>query len=369
MSLSSMSSISSIFLNDNANNVDIIVREIPLNRWIATGRLNNILAYSNDAITWTPILATSIKYTRGGTCLAFNDKILVNGGNSAGEPVDTADTIAYSFDGINWTGIKNRTFSIVCNNVIWCSPLNYFIAVGEGVNSIAYSSNGINWSGLGIFTSTTPASRGLDWGARGIALGKDGSGNNMLVAVGDTGSGGNIFMRSLDGINWTPYTLRTVFSVRGMNIAYNGSRWVAVGEGTGTNMMSGSNTIAWSDDGINWTGLGRTIFTLRGNGIAWSPTLGLWVAGGNSTGGNMSTSHSLAWSSDGKTWNGLGRNIIIVGASVNWTNGKFIVGGGNSDNTTTTNTMMESIDGKIWTRIDSGSSTFTTATAAVNYVI
>ena len=38
--------------------------------------------------------------------------------------------------------------------------------------------------------------------------------------------------------------------------------YVAVGEGT--------NTIAYSVDGLTWIGLGSTIFTIRGKGIEWN---------------------------------------------------------------------------------------------------
>jgi hypothetical protein len=56
------------------------------------------------------------------------------------------------------------------------------------------------------------------------------------------------------------------------------------------------NTIAYSDDGINWSGLGKTIFTTRGNGIAWNGTR--WVAVGEGT-------NKIAYSSDGKIWTGV----------------------------------------------------------------
>lgn len=49
-------------------------------------------------------------------------------------------------------------------------------------------------------------------------------------------------------------------------VAWNGSLWVAVGEGT--------NSIATSPDGITWTGLGTTIFTTGGSGVAWNRGLG-----------------------------------------------------------------------------------------------
>lgn len=44
--------------------------------------------------------------------------------------------------------------------------------------------------------------------------------------------------------------------------------WLALGSGT--------NTIATSPDGINWTGKGSTIFTTYGLGIACSPSPNLY---------------------------------------------------------------------------------------------
>ena len=64
--------------------------------------------------------------------------------------------------------------------------------------------------------------------------------------------------------------------------------WVAVGQGT--------NTIAYSYDGINWTGLGSTIFSLYGTGIAWNGTM--WVATGTGT-------NSTAYSYVGFNWTGV----------------------------------------------------------------
>ena len=58
---------------------------------------------------------------------------------------------------------------------------------------------------------------------------------------------------SLNGIEW--YGLgNTIFSVEANSVAYNGSKWVAVGKGE-------ANTIATSDDGFVWTGQGKVIFT------------------------------------------------------------------------------------------------------------
>ena len=52
-------------------------------------------------------------------------------------------------------------------------------------------------------------------------------------------------------MNWTGVTASTtIFSTNGLGVAWNGTRWVAGGQGT--------NSIAYSSDGITWTGLGLT---------------------------------------------------------------------------------------------------------------
>ena len=45
----------------------------------------------------------------------------------------------------------------------------------------------------------------------------------------------------------------SVFSTNGNAVAYNGELWVAVESGI-------NSTIAYSSNGLNWTGLGKTIF-------------------------------------------------------------------------------------------------------------
>ena len=71
--------------------------------------------------------------------------------------------------------------------------------------------------------------------------------------------------------------------------------YVAVGDGT--------NTIAYSSDGITWTGLGTSIFSSIGYGVAYNGT-NRWVAVGNGT-------NSIAYSSDGISWTGIGTSIFL----------------------------------------------------------
>jgi len=78
----------------------------------------------------------------------------------------------------------------------------------------------------------------------------------LFVAVG---AGTNCLAYSRDGINWTCLG-HGIVSI-GIGIAWNGTRWVAVGQGT--------NTLAYSsDDGQTWTGLGNNIFSSKVYSIA-----------------------------------------------------------------------------------------------------
>jgi hypothetical protein len=112
---------------------------------------------------------------------------------------------------------------------------------------------------------------------------------------------GNTIATSVDGINWIGRG-KTIFTTEGLDVAWNGSRFVAVGQGV--------HSIAYSDNGIDWTGLGTSIFTTQGLCVTWNGTR--WVAGGN--GGN-----TLAYSSDGINWTGLGSSIFTsLGRGIGW---------------------------------------------------
>ena len=253
-------------------------------RWVSVGAgTTNTIAYSSDGINWTPVAASTSIFSIQGRDLAWNGKMWVAVGQGA-------NTIAYSSDGITWTGLGTSIFSISGNGIEWNGSI--WVAVGQGTtNTIAYSSNGINWTGatddsgnssLSIFTD---AGRGVAWNG------------SIWVAVGDT------IAYSSDGISWIPLT-NSVFSDTGYGVAWNGKLWVAVGEGT-------TNTIAYSSDGINWTGAtdlseaaesSLNIFSNAGFGVAWNGLM--WIAIGD---GGLNT---IAYSSDGIKWTGLGKNII-----------------------------------------------------------
>ena len=86
------------------------------------------------------------------------------------------------------------------------------------------------------------------------------------VAVGHAGGGGNTIATSVDGNTWAGLG-QTIFTSYGLGVAYgkdvlNNNLWVAVGSGGGV------NTIATSTNGTSWTGLGSTVITSIGLGVA-----------------------------------------------------------------------------------------------------
>jgi len=145
---------------------------------------------------------------------------------------------------------------------------------------------------------------------------------NML-AFGNTP---NSIAISANGIDWTGLG-STIFD-NGFGGCWNGSKFVAVGDGT--------NSIAYSSDGVGWTGItGGTIFNASGMAICWNGSK--FIAVGQGT-------NSIAYSSDGISWTGLGTSIFSgSGYGVCWNGSKFIaVGQG-------TNSIAYSSDGVSWT--------------------
>ena len=146
--------------------------------------------------------------------------------------------------------------------------------------------------------------------------------------------GGNSYISSSDATNWS--STKTITGMTTINkFAWNSPDigtpsikpiTIAVGEG--------NNTIGWSPDGIYWNGLGKSIFSLRGNRAIWNGVL--WVAVGT---GNF----WVASSYDGQNWIGRNNQLMTEGYDVAWNGTVFVaVGYGGMYN------MAASRDGIEW---------------------
>jgi sugar lactone lactonase YvrE len=180
---------------------------------------------------------------------------------------------------------------------------------------------------------------------------------SIWVAAGENGGVGNI-QWSTDGINWNYALSEEANSSLAIAVGWNGKMWL-VSNQFGVNSTSALNTyfLQYSYDGKNWTRTNGLTSQFRTNSFAWSDSLGIWVAAGESGYGTQTT---LQWSTDGLIWNNAtsgGFAGAMPGAGntggfgVAWNGSYFIaVGAGNTVN----NTILKSTDGKTWTNSMSG---------------
>ena len=235
--------------------------------WVGVGQGGNALAYSTDGFTWTGLTTTIFT---SGFNVAWNGSIWVAVGNGT-------NTIAYSFNGITWVGLSTTFMTGGGLGIAW-NGSNLWMAVGSGTNRVITSPNGFAWTGRGAGPTTD---------IYGITFG-----NGLWVAVGSTAN--TIAYSSNDGTSWTGLTT-TIFTTRGNDVEYNGTIFVAAGQGT--------HTLAYSTNGTTWVGLGTTVFTTAGQKISWNGAV--WTATGQ--GGN-----TIATSPDGINWTGRGATTVFT---------------------------------------------------------
>jgi hypothetical protein len=280
---------------------------------VSAGYLPNTLTYSlDDGVTWTGMGSTIFSSMCWG--VAYNGAgVWVAGGSGT-------NSLAYSTDGTSWTGLGSTIFT-TGRYAAWSSSLSRWVVVGAGTNTMAYSSDAITWTGVTSFSfNGSNGGLGVTWSSQ---LG-------LFVAVGE----GTIQIAySSDGISWTGVGT-TIFSTYGHNVAWNGTKFVAVGFGT-------VNTMAYSTDGTTWTGLGTSTFNSAAFGVAWNGSY--WLAGGQ-------TGNTIATSTDGTTWYGVNTTSGVFDTNcINflWTGTRWIAYGTTAN--AGGNTMAYSFDGRIWT--------------------
>ena len=290
-------------INVIAPRMCFLIRSGVIDRTVMVGNGTNFQSYSTQngitlatqagAATWST--ATAI-YATSGWAVAYGGGLWVSGGEGT-------NSLAWSWDGITWTGIASGAGNFVtrCRGVAYGEIAGVggrWVAVGVGTNSIIYSNDGLTWvipaqgiTATGVFTT---GGYGICW---------DGS---LFWAVG---AGTNTLASSPDGITWTGYgaagdgaPMHSPFSTAGYGIAYNGSQYVAMG--------IGSMTMAYSANGTTWTACTSPPFT-QGNAVCWgaqggnivtpgTPISPRWVAVGIGTG------HTISYSTDGISWTGAG---------------------------------------------------------------
>ena len=240
---------------------------------VGVGSGANTLLYSRDeGLTWTG-LGNSI-FSTEGNCAAWNGIMWVAGGSGT-------NALAYSYDGIKWTGIPEVrinpfTSMISCTSVVWTGTL--WVAV-NGIHS-ATSIDGITW-------------RGFDNSFSGLYTGYIATNGTVIIGIPTPDAGINIRVsRSSDGENWGPVIDTNLdneeISTYG-DIIWDGSRFILL-----VNQRNiRDNSKFYSTDGGSWTGIPNVAYV---NGTNIGKTTGnLYISRGTDPNSTEKSIDGINW--------------------------------------------------------------------------
>jgi collagen type VII alpha len=285
---------------------------------VAAGVGANTLAYSLDSINWTGIGSTVC--AGGGYAVGYNGAVWVAGGTGT-------SPLAYSSNGIKWSAATSTGGITVCNALAW-SGTTYWLAGG---NTIVTSPNGLAWTSAGTYPFTTDTCTGL-------------ATNGSLWVATSNGNTNNVAYSTNAGVSWTiNASASALFPNGSFCVAYNGvDKWVLGGENT-------TNPLAYSTDGLTWTlSSSPGILFNHANSVAWNGVQ--WVATGLLTG---STS-TVVTSNDGITWTYAATSPVSYGQGVASDAGYWLLAGRGGGSV-----LSYSTDGSTWITSANGNSLFT----------
>lgn len=311
-------------------------------KWVAVGNGDVTLAFSNDGINWTGVdgLFGDNTIGRGDSVYRAGDRWVVVGRDGDNEGAN----IWWSDDAEVWNLATNNDDE---DDVFWGTGVdntgkwvtrgsdNLWVAGGNGdVTSLYWSDDGKVWN-----ESENAVMVGVDV-IRVSHLG------GLWLATGEADTDGNVLFYSEDGKTWTAASSSDGSDIlggangRGLALAYRDGLWLM----GGGNLVSTEKQIWWSEDGMTWTGVATSdTFGTDGqvNDIIFGD--GKWVAVGESEGGPS----AVLYSTNGKGWTeGSSNTGDHVLEDVVYSNGYFIVTA--QDNATTDPVVFRSTDGITW---------------------
>jgi hypothetical protein len=235
---------------------------------------------SPDGITWTARTGSS-----AGTwiSMAYSPqlKLIISWGTSWSAGVLT------SSDGVTWTrntGIAAFNGGPGQGSTAWAPELGLFCTIiGNGPNSTAMTSpDGVTWSSYNL-----PSTMNLSYGYPGHLCWSP----DLKTFI--TGAGTNQVAISKDGANWTVYPCpTTIGNLDVIHWAAEFGLFVVIGGGT--------NAIYTSPDGINWTTTSGVLPTTGNwNACAYSPELGIIAAINKNSTAATTSCYPRQWTANG----------------------------------------------------------------------
>ena len=242
--------------------------------------------------------------------------------------VVTGSYIASSSDGYNWV-VRNSTYNFISGNDVAFgkdgSGNNLWVAVGSGNSAYATSTDGTSWTGRTISGITNGQS---------VVFGKDASGGNLWIILSPNSSESIKISKSSDGYNWTTQII----------LNYQIPTGIAFGkDGSGVNLWAITSTLAsnpsvrtviYSYDATTW--VNANVVGMSGNGRKVSYVNNRWFA---------CTENQYATSTNGTTWNVVQTDKIFYVGYGTFTHTKptYVAVGQGYDNT-----IVSSTNGTTW---------------------
>jgi hypothetical protein len=301
-----------------------------------------------SSIAWSPALSQFVAVSEGtttttGVSLIQTSDTSFPGMNKA-LAIGTKDTSNVIIDGKNVTIGKNAstvTIGQYSNDVIVGKPGNQttmrgLVDFSDSNSSLDVYNNSIGvttlstiqniatntWTLVPVINSTTKAFSSIIW-AQNVAL----LGSGIFVAVSSNGTNSPHTLYSYDGITWNTASVARVNNWN--DIAWSEELQIMV-----TVSYSGTNTVMYSKNGINWTTANTNTNCAC---VCWSPDLGLFVAPGSSTNTGITSPDGINWTAMDNLQSS--REKIVWASSL----GMFYSIGGNSS------TAVYSFNGINWT--------------------
>jgi hypothetical protein len=195
----------------NAGQWRSVVWAEALGLFVAVGSTSgNRVMTSPDGITWTSQVAAAANLWYGVTWSEDLGLLVAVGISGSGNRIMTSP------DGVTWTS-RTSPADNQWRKVVWAPFLNLFVAVADSSTDfgqrVMTSPDGITWTLGALPTNANFAS---------IALG-----NDLLIAVANTGGTGDRIVYSPDGIGWTGFTGPGADAWLG--IAFGDNKFVIVG--------------------------------------------------------------------------------------------------------------------------------------------
>ena len=284
------------------------------------------LAYSMDGLDYIGVKDSSniMHDVRG---VVYDSK--KNMWFAVGEGIDFS--IIYSYDGIEWYGIENsKENNFTTRGLVIKIQNDRIIAGGEGNNIIGYSDDGLNWTYVAIDSGTSLVSdityhHSTDrW---------------YIICRDDESEYQNLKYSTTNGSTWQGINIESTDYnfTDGTCIGTNGSR-IIVGYKNiqyNSNNLSDFNSMIYSDDnGLTWSAclsntnesIGPHIFSLYPNKIIYAN--GIWISGGTQYSENK-LGYSIAYSDDGIIWTGVSGSTDLLTSThdIEWNGIRWVATG------------------------------------------